>query len=84
MKFITCINHLCIQAGTTVFINTLLENERPMFAKQKVAFTPQYPTHFMSAQSGHIALVLVNNTLLRIDSQSQDNINGELTFKFII
>lgn len=64
------------QAGTTVFINTLLENERPMFAKQKVAFTPQYPVHHMGAQSGRIALVLVNNTLLRIDTQSPDNING--------
>ena len=30
-----------IQGGTTVFINSLLEQDRPMFAKQKIAFTPQ-------------------------------------------
>ena len=68
-----------IQAGTTVFINTLLENERPMFAKQKVAFVPQYPVHHMCAQSGRVTLVLVNNNLLRIDTQFPDNINGMKT-----
>lgn len=70
--------HERMQAGTTVFINTLLENERPMFAKQKVAYTPQYPVHHMCAQAGRIALVLVNNTLLRIDTQTPDNIDGKI------
>lgn len=60
-----------------MFINSLLENERPMFAKQKVSFTPQYPVRHMCAQAGRIALVLVNNTLLRIDTKSPDNINGK-------
>ena len=48
-----------------------------MFAKQKVGYTPQYPVHYMGAQSGRIVLVLVNNTLLRIDTQLPDNINGK-------
>lgn len=52
-----------------------------MFAKQKVAYTPQYPVHHMGAQSGRIALVLVNNTLLRIDTQLPDNIDGKLKQK---
>lgn len=52
-----------------------------MFAKQKVAYTPQYPVHHMGAQSGRIALVLVNNTLLRIDTQLPDNIDGKLRQK---
>ena len=48
-----------------------------MFAKQRVGYTPQYPVHHMCAQSGRIVLVLVNNTLLRIDTQLPDNINGK-------
>ena len=53
-----------------------------MFAKQKVAFVPQYPVHHMCAQSGRVTLVLVNNSLLRIDTQFPDNIIGMNNFKW--
>ena len=66
------------KGGSTVFMNAMLEHERPMFAKQKVAFTPQFPARHMSAQSGRITLILVNNILLRIDTRSPDNVNGEI------
>ena len=73
--------YIWFQMGTTAFINSLLENERPMFSKQKVAFTPQFPVRHMIAQSGKIYLILVNNTLMRIDTQSPDKINGEIEFE---
>lgn len=70
--------HVGIQSGstTTVFINQMLEQEKPIFAKQKVAFTPQYPARHLAANSGRITLILVNNLLLRIDTRSPDQLNG--------
>ena len=47
-----------------------------MFSKHKVAYTPKYPVRHLCAQAGKMTMVLVNNNLIRIDTQSPENVNG--------
>ena len=47
-----------------------------MFAKHKVAYTPQYPVRHLCAQSGKLTMILVNSIMLRIDTQTPDIVNG--------
>ena len=73
---LTCDRVLSFEAGTTAFLNELLDRDRPMFQKQKAAFTPRFPIRHLSAGSGKLVMVLVNGLMLRVDTRRPEKIDG--------
>lgn len=57
---------------TSGFINLKLEEEAPIFNKQRINFKPTHPTASLAVSNNQLALVMSNKVLLRIDLSKKD------------
>ena len=62
--------------STTGFIHMKLEEEPPIFSKQKVNFLPTDRITHLAVSSELLVLTMANNILLRIDLRHPDNHQG--------
>lgn len=60
----------------------VIEDETPMFSKQKVNFAPPERITHMCVSSELIVLAMANGILLRIDLKQPDKPEGEFFYKF--
>lgn len=61
------------EMSTTGFIHMKLEEEIPIFSKQKVNFRPPEQITFLCVSNDLLVLTMANNVLLRIDLKHPDN-----------
>ncbi|PNF16669.1 putative vacuolar protein sorting-associated protein 18 [Cryptotermes secundus] len=61
------------EMSTTGFIHMKLEEEPPIFSKQKVNFSPKDRITHLAVSSELLVLTMANNILLRIDLRKPDN-----------
>uniref|UniRef100_A0A8D8Y9F0 Vacuolar protein sorting-associated protein 18 homolog n=1 Tax=Cacopsylla melanoneura TaxID=428564 RepID=A0A8D8Y9F0_9HEMI len=72
------------QVPTTGFVNLKLEDETPMFTKQKVNFAPTNTITHLVVGGNTIVLAMANNVLLRINLSAPDVLEEvKLPFKLL-
>ena len=52
--------------GTTQFLNQKLLEEKPMFSKTKVDFTPRHPLTHQVVSDNRLVLTMANRSIIRI------------------
>lgn len=62
---------------TTGFVNMKLEDETPMFTKQKVNFAPTNQITHLVVGGNTIVLAMAKNVLLRINLSAPDVLEGK-------
>lgn len=68
---------MCLQKSTSGIINMVIEDETPMFSKQKVNFAPPERITHMCVSSELIVLAMANGILFRIDLKQPDKHEGD-------
>ena len=58
------------------FIQMKLQNDGPIFTKQKVNFSPSDVITHMCISSNYIVIAMANNILLRIDMKNPEKPEG--------
>jgi hypothetical protein len=69
-------NFACIFQSTTGFIHMKLEEEPPIFSKQKVNFSPTDRITHLAVSNELLVLAMANSVLLLIDLRQPNNPQG--------
>lgn len=71
-----CYSHKMILQSTAGFIEMKLEDDSPIFTKQKVNFLPPDKILHLAVSSNTTVIAMANNILLRIDTKQSDKAEG--------
>lgn len=67
-----------VSQSTAGFIQMKLQDDGPIFTKQKVNFLPSDKILHLAVSSNTIVIAMANNILLRIDMKQPDKNEGRL------